>query len=67
MNLNFNSIFNNLELSYECPKCNSNINFALSDSINAVTCGECGVKIEFDKSDDFQNSIECINKLLSDF
>ncbi len=66
MNLNFNSIFNNLELNCECPGCNSNILFKLSDSSDAVNCSECGVKIQFNKSDEFQNSINSINKLLSD-
>lgn len=67
MNLNFNSLFSDLELNYGCPKCNSNILFALSDSTSAVNCPECGLKIQFNKSDEFQNSIDCINKLLSDF
>ena len=67
MNLNFNSIFSDVELNYGCPKCDSNIVFTLSDSTSTVNCPECGVKIQFNKSDDFQNSIEDMNKILSDF
>lgn len=64
--LDFNSLFGDSTVDYACPKCKANIPVALNDVNKSVICPSCGVKIEFQKDENFDNSVDKVNDSLKD-
>lgn len=66
MSLNFESLFGDASLNYDCPKCQANIPFKLSDVGGIITCPGCKFKIQLNPSDDFDETIDSVNDSLAD-
>lgn len=66
MGLDFSSLFGDAELNHKCPKCDSDITFKLSDVGSTIVCPRCNLKIQLDASDDYDKSVESVDKSLSD-
>ncbi len=64
--LNFDSLFGDSAIDYDCPKCKAKIPITLNDVGETITCPKCGVKIEFQKYDSFDKSIDEVNNSLKD-
>jgi len=64
--LNFNSLFGDASLDMDCPKCNSKVPFTLKDAGKTIKCPNCSVKIQLDKSDDFDKSAKDVDSSLNE-
>lgn len=67
MSLNFDSLFGDASLNYDCPKCNSSISFKFSDVGGVIACPNCKVEIQLNPADDFDESVNSVNDSLSEF
>lgn len=66
MSLDFNSLFGDASLDYDCPKCKTSISFKLSDVGGIIVCPKCKVEIQLNPSDDFDESVESVDNSLSE-
>lgn len=66
MSLNFESLFGDASLNYDCPKCHTNIPFKLSDVGSVITCFGCNFKIQLNPSDEFDETIDSVNDSLAE-
>lgn len=66
MFLDFNSLFGDASLDYDCPKCNSSISFKISDVGGVIACPNCKVEIQLNADDDFDDTVDSVNDSLSE-
>lgn len=66
MSLDFNSLFGDTSLNYDCPKCNSSISFNFSDVGGIIVCPNCKVEIQLNPDDNFDESVDSVNNSLSE-
>ena len=66
MSLDFNSLFGDASLNYDCPKCNSSISFKISDVGSIITCPNCKVEIQLNAADDFDDTVDSVNDSLAE-
>lgn len=65
-NLNFNNMFGNTSIDFECPKCNNTIAITLNQAGSTVVCPACNVSIKLEKDDSFDDSISDVNYSLNE-
>lgn len=56
-NLDFNSLFGDAEIDFECPNCENNIVISINQIGTSVICSNCNVQIDLEKDSNFDNSI----------
>lgn len=66
MSLNLESLFGDASLNYDCPKCQTNIPFKLSDVGSIITCPGCKFKIQLNQADNFDETVDSVNDSLSE-
>lgn len=66
MSLDFNSLFGNACLDYDCPKCKNSISFKLSDVGGIIVCPNCKTEIQLNPSDDFSENMDSVTDSLSE-
>jgi len=64
--LNFDSLYGDAEIDIDCPSCEKSLTISLSQIGSSVTCPNCSVKIDLQKDENFDSSVEDTNKALSD-
>ena len=65
--INFNSMFGDINIDYTCPKCKSEIPITLNDAGKTITCPKCNVEIELQKDESFDKSVDDANDSLKEF
>ena len=64
--LNFNSIFGDENIDFECPNCKETFQITLNNAGETITCPNCSTSIQLTKSDDYDSIKSNIDEALSD-
>lgn len=64
--LNFDSLFGDAEIDFECPECGHKLTISLNDIGSSIKCPGCSVAINLEKDDSFDDERDSINNSLEE-